>query len=113
LALEPVLRNVQVSWVKMGREGAAEALCAGANDFGGVLMNESITRAAGGRNGQRGQDGCAFDVQVLHAVPPEYAFEPLIKMGCEALVKARLRQPPSHRRTPTASYWPTAYKTLE
>ncbi len=53
LALEPVLRNVQVSWVKMGREGAAEALCAGANDLGGVLMNESITRAAGGRNGQQ------------------------------------------------------------
>ncbi len=53
LALEPVLRNVQVSWVKMGREGALEALQAGANDLGGVLMNESITRAAGGRNGQQ------------------------------------------------------------
>lgn len=53
LTLEPVLRNVQVSWVKMGREGALEALQAGANDLGGVLMNESITRAAGGRNGQQ------------------------------------------------------------
>ena len=52
LALGPVLRNVQASWVKLGREGALVALGAGANDLGGVLMNESITRAAGGVNGQ-------------------------------------------------------------
>ena len=52
LVLEPVLRNVQASWVKLGREGALHALRAGANDLGGVLMNESITRAAGGVNGQ-------------------------------------------------------------
>ncbi|MFM7396952.1 MAG: 5-amino-6-(D-ribitylamino)uracil--L-tyrosine 4-hydroxyphenyl transferase CofH [Gammaproteobacteria bacterium] len=53
LALESLIRNIQVSWVKLGREGALEALCAGANDLGGVLMNESITRAAGGVNGQQ------------------------------------------------------------
>lgn len=52
LVLEPVLRNVQASWVKLGRTGALEALRVGANDLGGVLMNESITRAAGGVNGQ-------------------------------------------------------------
>ena len=52
LALEPVIRNIQASWVKLGRAGALEALRAGANDLGGVLMNESITRAAGGVNGQ-------------------------------------------------------------
>jgi len=52
LALEPVIRNIQASWVKLGREGALEALRAGANDLGGVLMNESITRAAGGVSGQ-------------------------------------------------------------
>lgn len=52
LVLEPLIRNIQVSWVKMGREGALEVLQAGANDLGGVLMNESITRAAGGVNGQ-------------------------------------------------------------
>jgi len=52
LVLEPVLRNIQVSWVKLGQAGALEALRAGANDLGGVLMNESITRAAGGVNGQ-------------------------------------------------------------
>jgi FO synthase len=53
LALEPVLRNVQASWVKLGREGALQALQVGANDLGGVLMDESITRAAGGVNGQQ------------------------------------------------------------
>ncbi|MEY3713911.1 MAG: hypothetical protein RL321_1531, partial [Pseudomonadota bacterium] len=52
LVLYPHFRNIQCSWVKLGREGALEALRAGANDLGGVLMNESITRAAGGVNGQ-------------------------------------------------------------
>jgi FO synthase len=53
LALHPLIPNIQTSWVKMGRQGAALCLNAGANDLGGTLMNESITRAAGGVNGQR------------------------------------------------------------
>ena len=52
LALHPVIANIQTSWVKMGREGAAACLRAGANDIGGTLMNESITRAAGASHGQ-------------------------------------------------------------
>jgi FO synthase len=52
LALHPHISNIQTSWVKMGPEGAAQALRCGANDLGGTLMNESITRAAGGVNGQ-------------------------------------------------------------
>jgi FO synthase len=52
LALDPVFANVQTSWVKMGPDGAALCLDAGANDLGGVLMNESITRAAGAMHGQ-------------------------------------------------------------
>jgi FO synthase len=52
IVLHPVIPNIQVSWVKMGPEGAAEVLNAGANDMGGTLMDESITRAAGGVNGQ-------------------------------------------------------------
>ncbi len=52
LALHPAFANIQTSWVKMGAEGAAACLQAGANDLGGTLMNESITRAAGGVNGQ-------------------------------------------------------------
>lgn len=52
LALSPLINNIQVSWVKMGPAGAAACLAAGANDLGGTLMNESITRAAGADHGQ-------------------------------------------------------------
>jgi FO synthase len=52
LALNPLIANIQTSWVKMGPAGAAACLEAGANDLGGTLMNESITRAAGAVHGQ-------------------------------------------------------------
>jgi FO synthase len=52
LALHPHITNIQTSWVKMGPQGAAACLNAGANDLGGTLMNESITRAAGAEHGQ-------------------------------------------------------------
>jgi FO synthase len=52
LALHPHIKNIQTSWVKMGIEGAKHCLQAGANDLGGTLMNESITRAAGAEHGE-------------------------------------------------------------
>ncbi|HEV2301730.1 MAG TPA: 5-amino-6-(D-ribitylamino)uracil--L-tyrosine 4-hydroxyphenyl transferase CofH [Stellaceae bacterium] len=52
LALHPQIANVQTSWVKMGAAGVLRCLEAGANDLGGTLMNESITRAAGAVNGE-------------------------------------------------------------
>jgi FO synthase len=52
LALHPWITNVQASWVKLGVEGAQAVLRAGANDLGGTLMNESISRAAGAAHGQ-------------------------------------------------------------
>jgi FO synthase len=52
LVLSPLVRNVQVSWPKLGEGGAALILRAGANDLGGTLMNESISRAAGASYGQ-------------------------------------------------------------
>jgi FO synthase len=52
LALNPLIPNVQVSWVKLGAEGVRACLKAGANDLGGTLMNESISRAAGTCHGQ-------------------------------------------------------------
>ncbi len=52
IALHPLIGNIQTSWVKMGPQGAAACLDAGSNDLGGVLMNESITRAAGASYGQ-------------------------------------------------------------
>jgi FO synthase len=52
LVLHPLIPNIQVSWVKLGPETAAACLNAGANDLGGTLMNESISRAAGTEHGQ-------------------------------------------------------------
>ncbi|TML40268.1 MAG: 7,8-didemethyl-8-hydroxy-5-deazariboflavin synthase subunit CofH, partial [Actinobacteria bacterium] len=52
LALHPWITNVQASWVKLGLHGAQAVLRAGANDLGGTLMNESISRAAGASHGQ-------------------------------------------------------------
>jgi FO synthase len=52
LALHPHVRNIQASWVKMGPRGVEACLKAGANDLGGTLMNETITRAAGAVHGQ-------------------------------------------------------------
>jgi FO synthase len=52
LALHPWITNIQASWVKLGVEGTQLALRSGANDFGGTLMNESISRAAGAEHGQ-------------------------------------------------------------
>ncbi len=70
LALHPVITNIQTSWVKMGIGGAAACLAAGANDLGGTLMNESITRAAGAVHGQE--------------MPPE---------SMEALIRSLGREP--------------------
>jgi FO synthase len=52
IVLHSQVRSIQCSWVKLGVEGAAAVLGAGANDLGGVLMNESISRAAGAAHGQ-------------------------------------------------------------
>lgn len=52
LVLNGLVRNIQTSWVKMGHDGAAACLQAGANDLGGTLMNETITRSAGATHGE-------------------------------------------------------------
>jgi FO synthase len=52
IAYGGLVPNVQVSWVKIGAEGARQILQAGANDLGGTLMDENISRAAGAAHGQ-------------------------------------------------------------
>ncbi len=52
LMLRGWINNIQVSWVKQGPEFAQFSLTAGANDFGGTLMEEHISRAAGASHGQ-------------------------------------------------------------
>jgi FO synthase len=57
-----LIDNIQVSWVKLGIEGSREILRAGANDVGGTLMDENISRAAGAAHGQE------MDVATLEAL---------------------------------------------
>jgi len=51
LFLRPWIKNVQISWVKMGKKLGQVGLMSGANDFGGTLMEESISNAAGSEHG--------------------------------------------------------------
>jgi FO synthase subunit 2 len=52
VALHPYITNIQASWVKLGREVAGAAIEWGANDLGGTLMEENISRCAGSKEGQ-------------------------------------------------------------
>jgi FO synthase len=52
LFLRPWIENIQMSWVKMGPKLAQVALMAGANDLGGTLMEESISRESGSQHGE-------------------------------------------------------------
>ena len=94
LALDPFITNIQASWVKMGPDGAAVCLAAGCNDMGGVLMNESITRAAGAAHGQELTAtalGKADPCGRPHAAPAHDALRHAI---------ARARSPPPCARRP-------------
>ncbi len=53
LFLRPGIQNIQISWVKMGPKLGQVGLMSGANDFGGTLMEESISKAAGSEHGDR------------------------------------------------------------
>jgi FO synthase len=50
--LHGAIKNIQVSWVKLGFDVSLDCLRAGANDFGGTLMEESISKAAGANFGE-------------------------------------------------------------
>jgi FO synthase len=89
LALNPVIDNIQTSWVKMGPEGALCALNAGANDLGGTLMNETITRSAGAQHGQE--------------LPPEEMDRLIRSIGREPVQRRTLYQAPEAERV-AASY---------
>jgi FO synthase len=85
LALHPWITNVQASWVKLGIEGAQAALRAGANDLGGTLMNESISRAAGAAHGQE--------------MPPERMEEAIRAVGRIPRQRTTLYGTPAGERT--------------
>ena len=78
LMLQGHIDNIQASWVKMGPETATQMLQAGANDLGGTLMNESISRAAGAKHGQE--------------VFPEMMVDNIHKAGLSAIRRSTLYQ---------------------
>jgi FO synthase len=72
LALHPWITNIQASWVKLGVEGAQAVLRAGANDLGGTLMNESISRAAGADHGQElSPEGMEAAIRAIGRMPKQ------------------------------------------
>jgi len=85
LALHPWITNVQASWVKLGVDGARAALRAGANDLGGTLMNESISRAAGAAHGQE--------------MPPELMEDAIRAIGRTPRQRTTLYGTPDFERT--------------
>ena len=95
LALHPHITNIQTSWVKMGPEGAVACLRAGANDLGGTLMNETITRAAGAAHGQE--------------LPPERVEELIRGLGRVPVQRTTLYgQPPPDRTAASFAAAPLA-----
>ena len=52
IAFDGLIPNIQASWVKLGLSGVGRLLTAGANDLGGTLMGEIITRSAGASHGE-------------------------------------------------------------
>jgi FO synthase len=93
LVLYPLITSIQVSWVKMGREGVKICLQAGVNDMGGTLMNESITRAAGGEFGQE--------------LPPEQMEEIIASLGRIPQQRTTLYRPASEERRQASHNAPT------
>jgi FO synthase len=85
--------NIQTSWVKCGTVGARQILQAGANDLGGTLMDENISRAAGANHGQE------LDESEMFAIV-EPLGRPLVQRttlyGRVQTVGRRLRPPESH-----------------
>ena len=50
--LHTYVKNIQATWVKLGKKLAQVALQCGANDLGGTLMEDLISTASGGSNGE-------------------------------------------------------------
>lgn len=72
LAFVGWIDNIQASWVKLGVVGVQECLQAGCNDFGGTLMEESISRLAGATNGQElWVDQIAAAIRQIGRVPKQ------------------------------------------
>jgi FO synthase len=72
LLLQGAIDHVQVSWVKLGLDGAGQLLQGGADDLGGTLMEETISRMAGSEHGVRqSAEELRAAVRAIGRVPAE------------------------------------------
>ncbi len=72
ILLDGVIPNIQVSWVKMGVEMCQVILGGGANDFGGTLMEETISRMAGAEWGiSMDREELAEAIRAIGRMPAE------------------------------------------
>ncbi|MFY9327556.1 MAG: 5-amino-6-(D-ribitylamino)uracil--L-tyrosine 4-hydroxyphenyl transferase CofH [Georgfuchsia sp.] len=90
LVLHSVIRNIQVSWAKMGPDWAQRCLNAGANDLGGTLMNEFISRAAGASHGQE--------------FSPQHMEDLIHEIGRQPMQRTTLYRPTSTERHEVAKH---------
>jgi FO synthase len=82
--LDGVIHNVQVSWVKLGVAASQVMLRGGANDFGGTLMEETISRMAGADWGIRMEPAQFVDaIRAIGRRPVQRSttYEPLHRKG--------------------------------
>ncbi len=65
------IKNIQASWLTVGKETAQICLHAGANDFGSIMIEENVVSAAGANN--------QFDAEGIQKAIKEAGFEPLLR----------------------------------
>ena len=98
------LPNIQTSWVKMGVDGVAESLRWGANDFGGTLMEETISRSSGADHGSNVEVAeIVAAVRSVGRVPRERSTEyglpvPVRDLGPGSITRADPHDPSISRR---------------
>jgi 7,8-didemethyl-8-hydroxy-5-deazariboflavin synthase CofH subunit len=98
--LHGAIKNLQVSWVKLGFEISLVCLQAGANDFSGTLMEESISKAAGATFGEYvSPDEFRARIRSIGRVPAERTTTYKIR---------RTFEDPEHDPRPTAAQLPMA-----
>jgi 7,8-didemethyl-8-hydroxy-5-deazariboflavin synthase CofH subunit len=110
LLLHGHIRNIQVSWVKMGFDHSLACLEAGANDFGGTLMEESISKSAGATFGESvSPDEFIALIRSISRTPAErtttYRIRRTFEGGTEAAPSCRLNHAISSTRHAGADYW--------
>ncbi len=96
LFLRPHIRNIQISWVKMGLKLGQIGLMSGANDFGGTLMEESISNAAGSEHGDH------VEVETIERLIREIGRTPYER----TTTYGRRRQARADASEPRPSAWP-------